>query len=305
VGPDGLTHKAHTTFDTKSDAETRLATVRTDIVRDTWNPNGRASRQPTTFGTYAERWLAARSLEARTGSHYRRLLERQLLPQLEDVPLRHITPDLVREWHATTALDTPTLRSHAYGLLRTILGQAVRDELIRSNPSIRGGGNAKRVKKIKPATLAELEAVVGALPGALSRHGPPGLVVRPPVRGAGRAAAGRREHQVRNHPRSPRSRPRRWEDPRQEAEERRRGPGRGHSPHTYSPSSANTCAHTRRRARTDCCSRRAAEVTWHRPACTECSTGRGRPLVGLTFGFTTYATPAPSWPPKRAPRSPT
>ena len=80
VGPDGLTHKAHTTFDTKSDAENWLATVRTDIVRDTWNPNGRASRQPTTFGTYAERWLAARSLEARTRSHYRRLLERQLLP---------------------------------------------------------------------------------------------------------------------------------------------------------------------------------------------------------------------------------
>jgi integrase len=106
-----------------------------------------------------------RSLEARTRSHYRRLLERQLLPQLKDVPLRHITPDLVREWHATTALDTPTLRSHAYGLLRTILGQAVRDELIRSNPChIRGGGNAKRVKKIKPATLAELEAVVGAMP---------------------------------------------------------------------------------------------------------------------------------------------
>jgi len=58
VGPHGLTHKEHTTFDTKSDAETWLATVRADIVRDTWNPNGRASRQPTTFGTYAERWLA-------------------------------------------------------------------------------------------------------------------------------------------------------------------------------------------------------------------------------------------------------
>ena len=50
-------------------------------------------------------------------------------------------------------------------MLRTILGQAVRDELIRSTPChISGGGNAKRVKKIKPATLAELEAVVGAMP---------------------------------------------------------------------------------------------------------------------------------------------
>ena len=81
------------------------------------------------------------------------------------MPLRHITPDLVRDWYAVTAIDTPTLRSHAYGLLRTILGQAVRDEVIRSNPChIRGAGNTKRVHKIKPATLAELEAIVTAMP---------------------------------------------------------------------------------------------------------------------------------------------
>lgn len=165
VGPDGLTHKAHTTFDTKGDAETWLATVRADIVRDTWTPQGTTSRKALTFGTYAERWLAARPLEARTRQHYRSLLDRQLLPTFKDVPLRHISPDLVREWHATTAMHTPTLRSHAYGLLRTILGQAVRDELIRANPChIRGGGNAKRVKKIKPATLAELETIVTNLP---------------------------------------------------------------------------------------------------------------------------------------------
>jgi len=71
----------------------------------------------------------------------------------------------VREWYATTAIDTPTLRSHAYGLLRTILGQAVRDELLRSNPChIRGAGNAKRAKKIKPATLPELEQLTAAMP---------------------------------------------------------------------------------------------------------------------------------------------
>lgn len=165
VGPDGLTHKAHTTFDTKGDAETWLTTVRADIVRDAWSPSGTKSRKALTLGSYAERWLTARDLQARTRAHYRSLLDRQILPQLRDVPLRHITPDLVREWYATTAIDRPTLRSHAYGLLRTILAQAVRDELIRSNPChIRGGGNAKRVKKIEPASLAELEAIVTALP---------------------------------------------------------------------------------------------------------------------------------------------
>ncbi len=166
VGPDGLTHKAHTTFSTIGDAETWLATVRADIVRDVWAANTLASTQRTlTFGTYAEQWLTARSLEARTRAHYRSLLDRQLLPQLGSVPLRHLTPDVVRGWYAVTAVDRPTLRSHAYGLLRTILGQAVRDELLRSNPChIRGAGNAKRAKKIEPASLAELEQLTAAMP---------------------------------------------------------------------------------------------------------------------------------------------
>lgn len=165
TGPDGLTHKAPFTFDTEGDAETWLATVRADIVRDAWNPNTTGRPKALTFGTYAERWLAARTLEARTRAHYRSLLDRQILPTFQPVPLKHISPDLVREWHSTTAIDRPTLRSHAYGLLRTILGQAVQDQLILANPChIRGAGNAKRVHKIKPASLGELEALVTAMP---------------------------------------------------------------------------------------------------------------------------------------------
>ena len=39
------------------------------------------------------------------------------------------------------------------------------DELIAANPCrVRGGGSTKRVKRIKPATLGELEALVGATP---------------------------------------------------------------------------------------------------------------------------------------------
>lgn len=165
TGPDGLTHKAPFTFDTKGDAETWLATVRADIVRDSWDPNATHRTKALTFGAYAERWLTGRSLEARTRAHYRSLLDRQLLPTFALVPLKHITPDLVREWYATTALDRPTLRAHAYGLLRSILGQAERDELLTRNPChIRGAGNTKRARKIKPATLDELAALVTAMP---------------------------------------------------------------------------------------------------------------------------------------------
>jgi integrase len=58
-----------------------------------------------------------------------------------------------------------TARAHAYGLLRTILNTAVADELIAANPCrVRGGGSARRAKRIRPASLAELEALVAAMP---------------------------------------------------------------------------------------------------------------------------------------------
>lgn len=168
TGPDTVRHPAPHTFETREDAEAWLAVERRLVVADEWTPpkqRGSRAVRRLTFGVYAERWLTARTLEVRTRAHYRTLLDRQILPTFATVPLKHITPDLVREWHATTAIDKPTLRSHAYGLLRTILGQAVADQMIPTNPChIRGAGNTKRAKQIKPATLAELEALVTAMP---------------------------------------------------------------------------------------------------------------------------------------------
>src|SRR5688500_18001150 len=66
TGPDGRTHRAHTTFDTKGDAEVWLSTVRTDIVRETWRPNsGPAKVRALTFGDYAEAWLVGRKVRGK------------------------------------------------------------------------------------------------------------------------------------------------------------------------------------------------------------------------------------------------
>jgi len=63
---------------------------------------------------------------------------------------------------------TPTTRAHAYGLLRAILATAVSDLLIPVNPChIRGAGTSKRVKRIRPATLEEIESLVVAMPERL------------------------------------------------------------------------------------------------------------------------------------------
>jgi hypothetical protein len=43
------------------------------------------------FGEYAEKWLTWRNISSRTREHYRRLLDRQLLPTFAAVDLRDIS----------------------------------------------------------------------------------------------------------------------------------------------------------------------------------------------------------------------
>lgn len=168
VGPDTIRHTPPTgTFKAKIDAEGWLAAEKRLIESGTWTaPTDRnINKTPTTFGEYATAWLADRTLKPRTKAHYSALLRNQILPTFGDLPLEAVTPHKVRQWHTGLGEGTPTLRAHAYGLLRTILGQAVHDGEIPANPChIRGAGNSKRVHKVKPATLAELKELVAAMP---------------------------------------------------------------------------------------------------------------------------------------------
>ena len=167
TGPDGALHNAPVTFDAREDAEAWLARERRAISEDRWTPPTKLSDQPRalTFGAYAERWLTRRDLKPRTLAHYHSLLDRQILPTFADVPLKAITSEAVRDWHSDLDRRKPTLRAHAYGLLRSILATAVEDEKIWANPAhIRAAGTTKRARQVKPATLDELEAIAAALP---------------------------------------------------------------------------------------------------------------------------------------------
>lgn len=166
TAPDGRTVKAAHTFDTHTDAATWLTTVRSDIVRGLWRtPEKMRSR--LSFGAFAESWWAARDLKPRTRDHYRVLLDRFLLPEFGDQELVAIAPSDVRSWHAQLTTG-PTYKAHAYALLRTITRQAVADGILAASPcTIPRAGSAKRQKPIRPATLAELEAIVAEMPEQL------------------------------------------------------------------------------------------------------------------------------------------
>ncbi|HEU4542557.1 MAG TPA: hypothetical protein VFR23_15630, partial [Jiangellaceae bacterium] len=163
------------TFSTEKQAEDHLTWVRREIEAGRWTPPAARPAKVQTFGEYAQAWLRDRDLAPTTRDHYAKLLRDWIYPTFGDDAITSITPAAVRSWHANLARaagsgrrkvpDRPTVRAHAYGLLRTVLNTAVADELIAANPCrVRGGGQAKRVKRIVPATLAELEALVTATP---------------------------------------------------------------------------------------------------------------------------------------------
>ncbi|BBU23287.1 prophage integrase [Mycobacterium xenopi] len=174
TGPDGSYVTAPNTFAAKIDAEAWLTDRRREIDANLWNAaTATRPRERVTFGDYAAGWLAGRQvagrpIKARTREHYQAILDGHLLPAFGSRQLAAITPKDVREWYGKTLVDRPTMRSHAYSLLRTIMGSAVNDELIDANPCrIVGAGRAKRVHKIRPASVDELATLTNAMPERL------------------------------------------------------------------------------------------------------------------------------------------
>jgi integrase len=173
TGPDGIRHTAPKTFDYKAEADAFVEKKRREIARETWDPDDDAKPARTTFGTYAAGWLAGRQvagrpIKQRTREHYQAILDDHLLDSFGNRQLAAIKPKDVREWYGETLADRPTMRSHAYSLLRTIMGSAVTDELIDANPCrITGAGRARRVHRIRPASVEELTTVTAAMPQRL------------------------------------------------------------------------------------------------------------------------------------------
>lgn len=171
-GPDGRRHKAPTLFLTKRDARSWLSLRHSEIIAKAWMPPGsdEEPKQKLTFTEYATTWLATRqvggrTLKDRTIEHYEKLIEDHLTGTFGALPIASITADDVRAWYAKTLTKKPTMRAHAYGLLRTIMGTAASDGEITVNPcAIRGAATAKRVHKVRPASVEEVATIADEMP---------------------------------------------------------------------------------------------------------------------------------------------
>ena len=165
-GTDGVMRPAGVSFDTKLDATAWCNAQGAAVARGGWAAPARQADSPSvlTLKDYADSWLAARQLKPLTRIHYRELLDAQILPELGAVAMASVTPTTIRGWHGTLNANTPTLRAHAYGLLRTVFATAVADDLVATNPCrVRGAGSAPTVHRPRVATLGEIDAIAGAI----------------------------------------------------------------------------------------------------------------------------------------------
>jgi integrase len=168
MGPDDVRHTAGLTFTARTDAEGWLATERRLIERGEWTaPAARtaAHKAVLTLGDYASAWIAQRSLKERTRLHYQALMADHITPALGQVELARLTPQTVRAWHASTLVDKPTYRAHAYALMHAVCATAVRDELLSVNPcQIERAMSTQRRREPVILTVPELAALADTVP---------------------------------------------------------------------------------------------------------------------------------------------
>lgn len=178
VGPDLVRHTAPQTFDTRADAEAWLGAERHLMESDAWRaPKARRAAQQQrgiTIAEYASAAITRRKVHGRplrpsTGQLYRSLLDRNIVPQLGQMPLQALTAQVVADWYDGMDARQETNRAHSYALLKSLLAQAIAEgHRTGTNPCrIRGAGVTRRKREIRPATLPELAQLVEAMPARL------------------------------------------------------------------------------------------------------------------------------------------
>lgn len=117
------------------------------------------------FASYGQAGVEQRVISQHTRTHYRRLLDKHILPTFGRMALGDITPDSVEAWYAATDASAPTVRIHAYPLLRAILQDALSRNIIAANPCQNPAvKTSRRAEAANPVTAKKLGAIAAAMP---------------------------------------------------------------------------------------------------------------------------------------------
>ena len=171
TGPDRKLHRAGITFTTRERAQGWLAEELKLIEFSEWTPPAARRRhteeQATTFDEFAREWIqnrlvGGRPLKDRTREHYLDIHERLFTP-LHDRTLTSITHTDIERWYRTLP-NAPTMRSHAYSLVKSIFRTAVSRRLIAESPvAIEGATSRTTTKDITLLTVSQVQALADAM----------------------------------------------------------------------------------------------------------------------------------------------
>lgn len=159
--PDG--RQRSRSFPRKVDAQRFLTTVEADKLRGTYRDPD-AGR--VTFGSFAEGWLAAQTSDVSTREALATRLRVHLLPAFGPLELRTIRPSTVQAWLRGRQQEcAPSTVRVLLANLSAILGAAVADDLIPSNPCAASSVRAPRLeeRRVIPWTREQVEAIVAAM----------------------------------------------------------------------------------------------------------------------------------------------
>ena len=172
TGPDRKIHRAGITFTTRERAQGWLSEERKLIELHEWTPpslrRAQVHKDELTLDEFARDWIAkrlvrGRPLKDRTREHYLDIHERWFTP-LHELQLASITQaDIDRWYHALPA--APTMRIHAYSLLKAIYRTAVTRKLVEESPVAVEGATARATPKdVTLLTVAQVQALSDAVP---------------------------------------------------------------------------------------------------------------------------------------------
>ena len=173
VGPDLRTHAAPHTFVDKPHAERWLVGEQDLISRDIWTPPEARLAKPKglTVGEYVTKVIERRATRAReplaptTADLYRRDFRLRIADGLGGVLLAALSPATVADWWDGLDTSTRTQNGRAYELLKSVMAEAVDDELIPRNPCrVRGAGKPRPSHEGEALTVDEVLAYLEAVP---------------------------------------------------------------------------------------------------------------------------------------------
>ena len=156
------------TFRTRREADEALSLAVVGQSRGEWV---RPERGRVTVEEWVGDWWPTKQhLRPTTLAQYRYLLDKLTLPQLGSTRLDRLDPQLIARWRSELLARpglSPMTVTHAYRLLRQMLGAAVDARYLATNPcSIRGAATERAAERRIP-TVEEALALVAEMPADL------------------------------------------------------------------------------------------------------------------------------------------